>query len=210
MPFLGFNNQEGSSMYLAFDTETTGLPRPHYHPAHPAQPHLLQFAGVIFDEHGREIDSLFTLVKPGPGAVLVPEAFNAHGISLQQASREGTEPLNVLHWFKAKASTAKLIIGHNLGFDLQVMATVSARLTGLGWKPHSPLFCTMAHSTPIVNLPPTSRMIAAGRHHPKSPSLAECVEHFFGEALIGAHDAAADVRACIRVFRHLTAQSAVA
>lgn len=46
-------------MYLAFDTETTDLPRPHLEPDHLAQTNLLQSAGVLFDgkrcrrNHGR-------------------------------------------------------------------------------------------------------------------------------------------------------------
>ena len=190
-------------MYLAFDTETTDLPRNYLERTHPAQPHLLQFAAIVFDDMGYEIDRLFTLVKPGPGALLSTTAYNAHGISLERASTEGMEPLDVFRWFTAKASSAKRIIGHNVQFDIQIMAILGARLTGQVWVPPCPLFCTMAHSAPIVNLPPTARMLAAGRDHPKPPTLSECVGHFFGEGLPDAHDAGADVRACIRVFHRL-------
>jgi DNA polymerase-3 subunit epsilon len=61
----------------------------------------------------------------------------------------------------------------------------------------------MTQSTPLVKLPPTFRMMAAGRFHPKSPTLSEFVRHFLGEEHSDAHDAIADVRACIRIFRHL-------
>ncbi len=37
-------------MYLAFDTETTDLPRNHLERTHPFQPHLIQFAGIVVDE----------------------------------------------------------------------------------------------------------------------------------------------------------------
>ena len=37
----------------------------------------------------------------------------------------------------------------------------------------------------------------------KWPKLEECVRHFFGETLVGAHDALTDVRATARVFYHL-------
>jgi DNA polymerase-3 subunit epsilon len=191
-------------MYLAFDTETTGLTRPYLHPAHCSQPHLLQFAGILLDDLGNEICRMFTLVKPGPDAELAPEAFKAHGISLERAYRDGMSSLEVFRWFTGKARSAKLIIGHNVQFDLQVMAIVSARSTDEIWAPSCPTFCTMAHSTPILNLPPTARMMASGRYHPKAPTLSECVEHFFGEELNDAHDAAADVAASIRIFRHLS------
>lgn len=190
-------------MYFAFDTETTDLPRNHLELTHPFQPHLLQFGAIVFDDLGSEMDRLFTLVKPGPAALLSTTAYNAHGISLERASTEGMEPLDVFNWFTARANSAERIIGHNVQFDVQVMAILGARLTGQAWVPPCPLFCTMANSAPIVNLPPTVRMLAAGRNHPKPPTLSECVRHFFGEGLPDAHDAGADVRACIRVFHHL-------
>lgn len=57
-------------MYLVFDTETTDLPRGHLDLGHPLQLHLLQFAGIVFDDDGQEIDKLSTLVRPSPGALL--------------------------------------------------------------------------------------------------------------------------------------------
>jgi DNA polymerase-3 subunit epsilon len=46
-------------------------------------------------------------------------------------------------------------------------------------------------------------MLAAGFNKPKPPKLSECIQFFFNEELVGAHDALVDVRACVRVFRHL-------
>lgn len=191
-------------MYLAFDTETTDVPRPHLELDHPAQPHLLQFAGILFDRKGSEIDRLITKVRPGPDALLSDEAFTAHGITLDDAFRHGIEVSEILRWFVSASMRSMCIVGHNVQFDLQIMAIVAARVGEHGWSAPSPSFCTMTHSTSLVNLPPTPKMRAAGRFHPKSPSLSECVEHFFGERHAGAHDAEADVRACIRVFHYLT------
>jgi DNA polymerase III subunit epsilon len=66
-----------------------------------------------------------------------------------------------------------------------------------------PLFCTMEASAPIVNLPPTERMVAAGFNKPKPPKLEECIKHFFKEDLKGAHDAMIDVSACRRIYFEL-------
>ena len=46
-------------------------------------------------------------------------------------------------------------------------------------------------------------MIAAGMPGPKAPNLGECIQHFFGETLEGAHDAAVDIEASLRVMWHL-------
>ena len=60
--------------------------------------------------------------------------------------------------------------------------------------------CTKEAATPVLKLPPTPKMVRAGRTHFKSPNLAECVRHFFDEDLLGAHDAMVDVRVCKRVY----------
>ncbi|WP_431358090.1 3'-5' exonuclease [Sphingomonas anseongensis] len=197
-------------MYLAYDTETTDLPRPHLEPDHRAQPHLLQFAGILFDENGTELDRLFTMVRPGRDALLSTHAFAAHGISLEEAFHRGVEVSAVFRWFNSASKRSTCIVGHNVDFDLRIMAIVAARLGETGWSAPPNTFCTMAQSTALVNLPPTFRMMAAGRFHPKSPSLSECMRHFFGEEHSDAHDAEADVRACIRIFRHLTTERTAA
>ena len=197
-------------MYLAFDTETTDLPRPHLEPHHPAQPHLLQFAGILFNDDGTELDRLFTMVRPGRGAPLSTHAFAAHGISLEEAFHRGIGISEVFRWFASASKRSTCIVGHNVEFDLRVMTIVAARLGQTGCSAPAPTFCTMTHSTPLVNLPPTLRMMAAGRFHPKSPTLSECVRHFFGEEHSDAHNAEADVRACIRIFRHLTTERTAA
>jgi DNA polymerase-3 subunit epsilon len=197
-------------MYLAFDTETTDLPRPHLEPDHLAQPHLLQFAGILFNDDGTELDRLFTMVRPGRGALLSTHAFAAHGISLEEAFHRGIAASEVFRWFATASRRSTCIVGHNIDFDLRMMTIVAARLGKTGWTAPGHTFCTMAHSTALVNLPPTLRMMAAGRFHPKSPTLSECVRHFFGEEHRDAHDAEADVRACIRIFRHLKTEKTAA
>lgn len=100
-------------------------------------------------------------------------------------------------------------VAHNLQFDLRIMRIAMLR-AGLTKERLAEMdaalpkgFCTCNASTPIVNLPPTPKMVAAGFNKPKQAKLSECIQHFFGEELVGAHDALVDVRACVRVFRHL-------
>jgi DNA polymerase-3 subunit epsilon len=67
------------------------------------------------------------------------------------------------------------------------------------WK-KSPAFCTCNSAKPIVNLPPTPRMVAKGMTTPKPPNLGEAYKHFTGKTLEGAHNAAVDVMACKAVY----------
>jgi DNA polymerase-3 subunit epsilon len=59
-------------------------------------------------------------------------------------------------------------------------------------------------ATPIIKLPPTAKMVAAGRHHPKTPNLGEAYRFFTGHELEGAHSALVDVDACIACYYAMT------
>jgi hypothetical protein len=61
-----------------------------------------------------------------------------------------------------------------------------------------PTFCTMLSSVEVCRLP--------GRYGDyKWPRLAELHQHLFGADFAGAHDAAADVMACLRCYFALRA-----
>ena len=197
-------------MILFFDTETSGLPLWRDPSDDPRQPHLLQIAAILCDVSGNEIESMSTLVKPGAGCVIEKEAFDAHGITLEKANAEGRDPASVVKQFIGLVEKATGLCGHNLPFDIRIMRIASSRHCGIKWENTLPVFDTMKRSTAIVNLPPTPKMLAAGFNKPKSPKLSECIMHFFGEELEGAHDALVDVRACMRIYFHLTNELGVA
>lgn len=194
-------------MILGLDTETTGLPDFRAPSDAEHQPHLVQLAMVLLDDDLTERASVSMIVRP-EGWVSGPEALAAHGITEEIATRCGVPEKVAATTFAhmAYASGARLIVGHNISFDLRIMriALLRAgytkdRLDVL--KPET--FCTMQASSRLLNLPPTDKMKAAGFNKPKPPKLEECISHFFGEKLEGAHDALVDVRASLRVYLHL-------
>lgn len=190
---------------LFYDTETTGLPDRRLPLNHPKQPHLVQLACLLTDDDGTERASLSIVVNPG--VLIPPEVSAIHGITDAIADQFGVASNTAVAMFDRLAERASLIVAHNIRFDWALMETAWARLP----KPRSleeahgarRRVCTMEEACPVVNLPPTERMRAAGMNRPKSPKLEECIQHFFGERLDGAHDALVDVRACARVFFHL-------
>lgn len=192
---------------IFFDTETTGLPKDWLPADHAEQPHLVQLACILTEDDGTERASLSIIVKPD--APIPDGAARVHGITDLIADRFGVfNPAAVALWDRL-AERADLIVAHNLKFDMAVMDTAWRRVRSER-KPTLDLahgtrgrFCTMEAASPTVNLPPTDRMRAAGFTKPKPPKLEECIRHFFGEELTGAHDALVDVRACARVFFHL-------
>ena len=187
-------------MILFFDTETTGLYSDRVPLDHPSQPHIVQIAMMLTDDAGSPISTLSMVVNPE--CPIPPGATAVHGISDDLARGVGISEKTAAGLFRHMSSRAKLIVAHNAKFDIGVMLSACAR-EGMRHRGDLPAFCTMEAASPIVNLPPTERMLAAGFDKPKPPKLEECIAHFFGETLDGAHDALVDVQACARVFFHL-------
>lgn len=193
-------------MILALDCETTGLPDWGKPSDAPQQPHLVQLAMILLDDDLTERACVSVIVKPDGWTI--PEEITAiHGISTDLAARVGIpEKVATDLYVGMLYGTGATAVAHNVDFDTRIMRIAMLRAGyDKAWQlanAHK-TFCTMKTATPIVNLPPTEKMRAAGFNKPKSPKLSECVQHFFGEKLEGAHDALVDVRVCLRVYRHL-------
>lgn len=191
-------------MILFFDTETTGLFSDRLPIDHPDQPYIVQLAAQLCHDDGRPVAGFSLIVDPGIGVVEIPErAAAVHGITNEIAVQFGVSSEYALSAFTHLYQRADLIVAHNIKFDRGLIETAIARHYGRVKQLSKPLFCTMEAASPIVNLPPTERMVAAGFTKPKPPKLEECVKHFFGEDLDGAHDAMIDLAACRRVYLHL-------
>ncbi|WP_429956076.1 3'-5' exonuclease [Gluconobacter japonicus] len=184
---------------LFFDTETTGFIKPNLPAGHEDQPHCVQLAAIMMDDLGNEEVCVNVIIRPD--GWVVPERVAAiHGITTEKAGRYGIREEVASVLFYDLTCRADLLVAHNIQFDRQVVATMFARAKRPEWKLPEAQLCTMAAATPIVNLPPTPRMVAAGFNKPKAPKLEECIQHFYGETLEGAHDALVDVRACARIY----------
>lgn len=186
---------------LFFDTETTGFLDDRLPVDHEAQPYIVQLAAQLCEDDGAAIAGFYFIVNPG---VEIPErAAAVHGITTARAIQFGVEPEFALFAFEALYRRADLVCAHNIKFDKGILEVAISRHYGKTMPLRKPLFCTMEAASPIVNLPPTKRMRAAGFDKPKPPKLEECIRHFFNEGLDGAHDAMVDVIACRRVYLHL-------
>lgn len=202
-------------MILAFDTETTGLPDFRAPSDAEHQPHIVQLAMLLLEDDGTEAACIDLIVKP-EGWTIPDEVAAIHGITQEKALRVGISEktaarlyANMLYGLGDHVTA----VAHNAPFDLRIMriAMLRAGFTK-EWLDERDVtsFCTMRAATPIVNMPPTAKMVAAGFNKPKPPKLSECIQHFFGETLEGAHNALVDVRACVRVYQHLIKADEVA
>lgn len=188
-------------MILFYDTETTGFYDERLPLNHDAQPHLVQLAALLTEDDGAEVMSVSLVVNPG---VPIPQkASDVHGITDDIAEERGVTPALAVNMFRHLYNLADTVVAHNVKFDKGIMEVAATRRHGQIVELTKPVFCTMEAASPIVDLPPTERMIAAGFNKPKPPKLEECIAHFFGEKLEGAHDAMIDVQACKRVYFHL-------
>lgn len=193
-------------MILFFDTETTGLPdyRSPSNAAH--QPHLVQLAHILCEDDGAEVESANVIVRPD-GWTIPDEVAAIHGITTEIALEKGIPMADAMEAFLMARRRAELRVAHNVIFDDRIMRIAMLR-HGLTREEIEALeaarkFCKVQATTHLVNLPPTEKMLAAGFDKPKPPKLIECIKHFFGEELDGAHDAMVDVAACRRVYFHL-------
>ena len=190
--------------HLIVDTETTGFTKPRLPIDHPDQPHIVQLAAQLCEDDGVPAAGFVFIVRPGDGVTIPAAASAVHGITDEMAAELGMPLDVVMDALRALTTRADILVAHNIAFDRSIIETAMSRRYRSPERLGGQMFCTMESAAPIVNLPPTERMMAAGIVKPKSPKLSECMRHFFGEEFEEhAHDAMADVVACRRVYFHL-------
>lgn len=181
-------------MDLVFDTETTSVL--------PERARIVQFAAILIAPDADEPCETINMIV-NPGVPIPPETTAIHGIDNQRAEREGMPPAYAITMFASLLIHATRIIAHNIAYDRTVVRCEATRHgILLPTIKRSMLVCTQATACDAVNLPPTERMIAAGRHHPKSPKLEEAYRALVdANGFADAHNAFADLVACHRVLR---------
>lgn len=187
---------------LFYDTETTGLPDFKAPSEAPQQPHIVQLGARLVDLDTRDIISTLDVVIRPEGWEIPEEVSAIHGITTERAKLVGVSESMALGMLLDMWSCAEVRIGHNESFDARIVRIAQHRFDDVdidAWK-GAPAQCTQVLSTPILKLPPTPKMVAAGFTKNKSANLGEAYEFFTGHKLLNAHSALADVDACMAVF----------
>lgn len=201
-------------LHLYFDTETTGLPfRPapfaRYGRTHNSNgyPRLIQIGWILTDGNDNVLSRECFIVKP-EGFVIPEDAVAVNGITTEEALEKGSPLLDILHRFSEDLSRADVIIGHNIGYDIEVMTgefrrknqrNALVRLTSL------PVVDTMKSTVEFCAIPfPPDKP----RHYDtgcdyKYPKLRELHQILFGCGFENAHDAMADIEATRKCFVEL-------
>ena len=185
-----------------YDTETTGLPLWSQPSEHPDQPHIVQLGACLVDIDTRKVLSTIDVMCKLDGWLIPDEVSAIHGITTEMAGDLGVpESLAVEMLLDLVGERTR--IGHNEPFDARMVRIACMRhfepSQADAWK-GGDAECTQKLATPILRIPPTDRMKAAGFTKFKTPNLREAVLHFTGKPLENAHSALADVHGCMSVW----------
>lgn len=174
-------------MYLIFDCETSGF----------RESRLIQLGMILLGADFKPIMEASLLVKPD-GFQIEQGATDVHGITQEHAERHGLPQDVALMLFVEFTRRASTLVCHNVEHDRRVM---EGELSKARWPTvDKPYFCTKREMVQVCKLPPSEKMLRAGRRGYKDPKLIEAYQHAFGEGFEGAHDAMADCRATARLF----------
>ncbi len=187
------------SMYLIFDTETTGLPRNWSAPISDTDnwPRCVQIAWQLHDEMGNLIEHQDYLINP-EGFNIPFDAEKIHGISTELAQEQGVSLKEVLDKFNIALGKSKFIVGQNLGFDINIMGCEFYRMGIDSPMNEKPVLDTCTEVTAELLKLPGGR---GGKF--KLPTLTELHEYLFNQKFNEAHNATADVEATTRCFLEL-------
>lgn len=188
---------------LFFDTETNGLWNFKAPMGHSSQPDMVQLAALLVDIPSRKIiTSLNLLVETDQP--ISQEAAAVHGKTKELLDQYGVPRRVAAAMFSNMAKKADIKIAHNIKFDLNIVDNSFVN-EGIATQPHSKIFCTMEATTEICQLP-NPRF--SGKF--KWPKLIEAYKILINpEGFDGAHDALADVKACMEIFFELVDRGVV-
>lgn len=192
-------------MYIIFDTETTGLPRNYDAPMSDLDnwPRLVQIAWQLHDAKGSLLSNNNFIVRP-EGFTIPYNAEKVHGISTARAIKEGHELDKVLQIFHQDVEKANYLVGHNIGFDINVVGSEFLRR-------QIPMKLQKMKELDTKDLSTEYCAIPGGKGGKfKWPTLTELHHKLFGNGFEDAHDAAYDVDATAKCFFGLITQLVVA
>lgn len=175
---------------LFFDVETTGIPDRKLPADDPAQPRICSFAALLCEHSPDLLVRQAVHMLACPDGWTVPENVVAiHGLTTELLVEYGVPTKLILEVAADLMLRADQWTAHSVDFDLKMLRGEFRRAGMDDLFDKRPKFCTMRG---------TAAALGTGW-----PKLKDAYRHFVGKELTGAHGAAADVRACREIYRHL-------
>ncbi len=182
---------------LVFDTETSGLPKragfDKFMPAWDLKSYdgcrVIQLGWAVYTPGGHLMRKRSVYIRP-EAFVLSSDAAAVNGITMEKLLAEGAPVRQVLKEFEAELGQAGIVVGHNVRFDVNALASEAWRcgLNDLAAAIEgAPVHCTMRLAKEFCG--------AKGQYGLKFPRLAELYKKIFGAEPAVQHDALADVEA---------------
>lgn len=186
-------------MYLIYDTETTGLPRDWNAPITDSEnwPRCVQIAWQLHDEMGDLVEVKNFIIKP-EGYDIPFNAAQVHGITTDRANKQGVDLTWVLGEFNKAIEKSNFVVGHNVGFDINIMGAEFHRKSVSTTLMEIPSLDSCTEVTAQLCQIPGGK---GGKF--KLPKLEELHQFLFNEGFAEAHNASADVEATARCFLEL-------
>jgi len=174
--------------FIALDTETTGIPTSRAKPTtknlhHYDSCRMVSIAIVEYNCYGKEVDSWHKIIYPDNFKV---DATHIHGITQEQAEKEGTHFLDVYYMLVGLLYMCPDVVGHNLQFDLNVI--------------RAEMFRRGLDDGIMDSINPNCTLKLYRQIFLKPIKLEALYRGLFGKELDGAHDALNDARAAGEVF----------
>jgi DNA polymerase III epsilon subunit-like protein len=197
-------------VYLIFDLETTGLPETggwgKYYNFKDVTKYnnsrVLSICIYLYSDKGKELDKLYCYIKPDNFEDILDCTNNLiknqqiHNISENIILTTGIKWKEILNNIQSLFQKAKLIIGHNVNFDVHVLCSELYRLGMVDLACYifnKERFCTMENGKNITKI--------KGKYEDyKYPKLSELYQYIFNEEMIGSHNAEWDVINCAKCF----------
>jgi len=185
-------------VYLFVDTEANGIPLdPDAFAADVENwPRLVQIAWSLTDKDCNELRTQVFIIRP-EGFEIPARIERSRGITTETALSLGADIRAVLKAFAKDLTDADALVAHNVSHDERLVRSEFYR-AGRRMNPFvgKRLYCTMRSATGLCKL-------AGGPRGYKWPTLEELHQFLFNTGFESPHDAAADVRACVRCFKEL-------
>ena len=162
---------------VAWDVETTGLS--------PQNDHIIQLAMIKFDENFNIIDQLNHLIIPEGDFNIDPKATKVHGYTKEYIIENGKPLREVAKEIIDFVDDCDYLTYNGNTFDVQFIVN---DLQQIGYE--FPMGDRLFYDAYAMEC----------RFNPRN--LSAVYKKYTGEELVGAHDAFADVKATIEVFKH--------
>lgn len=202
-------------MNICFDTETTGLPIfgtdkngkrrrygfPKYTSTEAYDTARLVSISWIISQHDKVVEQSYFVVKPD-GYVISPESQAIHGISMEDADRDGVPFSHILEELEKSFSACNALVAHNIDFDSHILKAELYRRAMEEGAPRE-RYLNLVEKMNAMREICTMKKGKEIMHSRKYPKLGELYQFLYDEEIENAHNAMFDTYYCFQCYKKM-------